>query len=249
MTDVGSVLSAAFADFGDHIGGYALAALAVMVVMIPVGMILAMVFYFQFSVGLFGGMMIPVFLAALLEQFIGGELPMLVLFVGELVVFALMVLLLLLLMGLVIAVTSPLGAGLNRLVAEHQAGRAELDFGGVFSRVTQDLVSVVVVNVLVLVPTLIGSMLFLLPGLVVTYFLQWAPLLVIHNRMKPLAAIKRSASLAMSQPGWQLPALGLCLAASFVGQYVPVLGTAFIVALTVRLHREAFGDADAPSPQ
>lgn len=201
--------------------------------------------------GMYGvGMLGTVALAALLGAFLGDVGAALGTMVGVLVTSVLSIVAPLLAFFLLISLATlplaPIQASLWRAVAAHQRGDTTLAVDHTLGTVAERPVASMVVTFLCTLLYLLGLS-FCGVGVLVTNFLFGsAPLLVALGGLGPIEALRTSARAALAQPNWHAMWTALGMGLRLASRYVPVLGTAAVMAVEVRVHRERFGDRPAP---
>ncbi len=244
LPPIGALFSETFDDLIKNIGPYVLAAVGFFVVVMPVGMVAGMIGMVGMYVVLFGG----IIGSAALGQAAGdSDVGGLITAVGSLGSFGLAFVAFAFFIAVSSAVGAPFGASLNRAIAAHQRGEGTLAFNSAFSTATQDIGSSLVVAALVAFAGLLGMLFCYVGALVPAVLFSFAPTMVALHRQGALAAFSRCARHAMANPGehvvWALVYLG----SAMVSAYIPVIGTAFLLALNVRAYRKVFGDGPEPA--
>jgi len=238
LPPVGPVFSETLTAFTRDLGPYALAGLGQLLVLLPVIFGVFIVAYAVIFVVAIGGVAGSAVIAD------RGSDSGAAVFTAAMV--AVMVLVSLGIAWVVNAILAPIFGSLYRAVACHQRGEQPLGFGSVFSSMGTHLVSGIVAMVLVTTLVLLGALFCYLPGLVVALFLTWTfPLAALHG-VGAFAALKRSVSHVRQHFKWHLGFFLYWLLISFVANNIPLIGPMFVVAFTVRVYREVFGDGDQP---
>jgi hypothetical protein len=240
--DLATLLSATMGDVVDHIGPYALGSLAFTVVSIPTVFVAIFGGYFLFFVVYAVGAVVSIGVG----DAVGGDAGEAIVGLGVIASLLLgMAAMFLAIMGAG-AIIAPVMAGYQRGIARHQRGDGPMDFMTPFQLASTDAVSVISTGFIVATLSLIGLMFCYVGIIPVIYACFFAAPLVSLHRMGPIAAITTSAKLAFGNVGWALPTMLVTMIVGMLAGYVPVLGTAFNVALHVRIHREVFGDGEEP---
>lgn len=239
LPSIGEVLNDAWQIFSRDLGPYAWAGFGQLVVLMPVVMVALIVIY--------GGMAL-VFVGAFMLQSAshaaagaeGGASA--VSWVAGLGVGTAMVVVL----SLLTCVAALSRASLERAVARHQRGEGPLGFSSAYDTITQDLWKVIGVTLLTVVLVMAGVILCYLPGLCVALALSAALPLVVLFRQAPMAAVRESFSLVRGNLVFFIKVYGVTILVGMIAANIPVLGPAFMMALTVRLYRQLLGDGETP---
>ncbi len=236
------LLSAALQDLMDNIGPYVLASLAQTVIVLPVVFVFIFVIYAVIGVGAVVGIGGMVALASV----VGDDYAGLVLGLGQLVMFFAMFLTIFAMAAGLGALLAPLSASLYRAVVKHQRGEGKLEFGSVFSTITENVGGVMMVQVGLSLAVMVGAMFCYVPGIAVAFLTAFAaPLVYVHGRT-PLEAVTIAVNHTKNHLAWHAIWFAMMLVVGIAASYVPILGPAFLLALQVRAYRELFGDGEEP---
>lgn len=237
------LLSAALQDLIDNLGPYVLASLAQTIIVLPIVFVFIFVIYAVIGVGAVVGIggMIGVASA------VGDEYAGLVMVVGQLLMFVLMFATILAMAAGLGGLLAPLTASLYRAVAKHQRGEGKLEFGSVFSTLTENVGSVIMVQLLLALGVSVGLMFCYLPGILFGFATAFAAPLVYIHRRTPLEAVTIAFNHTRDHIAWHAIWFGMMLVVGIAASYVPILGPAFLLALQVRAYREIFGDGEEPT--
>ncbi|WHP18394.1 hypothetical protein [Cellulomonas sp. ES6] len=153
----------------------------------------------------------------------------------------------LLVLAVVVLLSAFLQAGVIRASLEVANGR-RIEFGTFFR--FDDLGKVVVAVLLVGVGTAIGTLLFVLPGIVFAFFAQFTLFFVLDKGMAPVDALKASFTLVNRNLGTVVLLYLGVLAANAVGSFLCYVGQLvsfpFGLLATTYVYRRAQGDPVAP---
>jgi hypothetical protein len=241
LPDIGTLVSESFTDFTENLAPYVLGYLGVVVVSVPVTILLIIAIYFLMFVGMMAVMVVMVGAIAALGEDVGlvvGVFAELVGFMGLFVMFAAL--------GAVIrAFVAPFNASLYRAMAAQQRGEGDMEFGAAFQTIKQDIVPVVLVNVAYGMLIAVGLMMCYLPALLVPLCFGFADTLVALGRKTMGRAFAENFEHLKENPAWHGTYLAVSIGLMMVAQYIPILGTAFMVSLHVRTYRYLWGDPDS----
>jgi hypothetical protein len=251
--DLGKALNAAFADFSQHLGPYALGALILTAISVPIVFMLVIFGYVFLIVSMFGmygvGVMGTLALAALLRALLGDVGAALGTFVGVIVTSVLSIaaplLAFFLLISLATLPLAPIQASWWRAVAAHQRGETTLAVDHTLGTVAERPLASMAVTFLCTLLHLLGLCCCGVGVLVTNFLFGAAPMLVALGGLGPVEALRASARAALAQPNWHAMWTALAMGLRLASRYVPVLGTAAVTAIEVRVHRERFGDRAA----
>lgn len=236
------LLSAALQDLMDNLGPYVLASLAQTLIILPIVFVFVFVIYAVIGVGAVVGIGGMVGLASVVSDDYAG----LVLGGGQLLMFlAMFATIFAMAVGLG-ALLAPLSASLYRAVVKHQRGEGKLEFGSVFTTITENIGSVMTIHVGLTLMVGIGAMFCYLPGIALAFATAFAAPLVYVHRRTPMEAITIAMNHAKSHLAWHAIWFAMMLVVGIAASYVPILGPAFLLALQVRAYRELFGDGEEP---
>jgi uncharacterized membrane protein len=235
MPDVGALLKSTLDDFMKDIGPYAMAGLGYMLVMVPVMMVGLITFY--------AGLFAVIFASAAGAQASGSAdagaavsgLVMAGVGLGMVVLIA------------VLNMAFSLAHGsLLRAIHRHQRGEETLGIKAPFSTLGTRAGSTIAASLLAGLLTFGGFLLCVFPGFVVALLLFFTmPLVAIHG-LTAGAAVRQSIAVVRSNLGYHLILMLAIMVVGMIASYVPVVGPMFIVAMTVRVYREIFGDGEVP---
>lgn len=141
----------------------------------------------------------------------------------------------------------PFAASLYRAARDHVHG-VPLSFAAPFQTAGRDLGAAVAVTLTFGLLVGLGTLLFVVPGLIVAWLLMWAPPLVFLHRRSLGEALSGSVQLATRAPGWTLLLALLGVVASAIAGAIPVVGPILLVPVVVLLHARAFEAAFGEEP-
>jgi hypothetical protein len=221
------VIKEVTADFGSFL----LAGLGILIVGMGVG-IGGVVFIYG---GMFGGMMLGV---ALDNEELAGIGMLGGTMIGVL-----------LLVGIAVVVTAPLGASMQRAVWKYVTTGEKLTMAAPFSTATQDLANTYLHALLTAGIMMLALAMCYLPAFFVGALLIFAGPAVHVHRMSPIAAIRFSAGHVLQNTSWHLGFFGIAFVINIVLANVPLIGPmllSVIAPLYVLLaYKEIFG-VDGP---
>ncbi|MBN2799699.1 MAG: hypothetical protein JXX28_11180 [Deltaproteobacteria bacterium] len=224
LPPVTDLLMDTFADLRDNLVEYLLAALGMLLVMIPAMLVL----YGLMALGVVPG---------LLAQ----DEVMLVLGVYAGIFVALPVFALILLFPSV---------SLSRAAWHHVAEEEPLGISSPFSRLFEDVGSVLLLKLLLGVLTVVGLMMCYLPALLVAIATVFALPALIAHRLSPVAALKLSLEHTQRNLTWHLGFWGLGFVVTLVAGYIPIvgglLGMVFYQVYVMKGYKAVFGAGPEP---
>ena len=236
------LLSAALQDLMDNLGPYVLASLAQTLVVLPIVFIFIFVIYAVIGVGA----MVGVGAIIGIGSAVGEEYAGIVMIVGQLLMFFAMFVAIFGMAAGLGGLLAPLTASLFRAVVKHQRGQGALEFGSVFTTITENVGAVIMVQMLLAIGVLVGLMFCYLPGIAFGFATAFAaPLVFIHHR-SPMEAVTIALNHTKDNLTWHAIWFAMMLVVGIAASYVPILGPAFLLALQVRAYREIFGDGEEP---
>jgi uncharacterized membrane protein len=153
----------------------------------------------------------------------------------------------LLILAVIVLLSTFMQAGIIRAALEVANGR-RVEFATFFR--FDDFGTVVVAALLVGLGTAVGTLLFVLPGIVFAFFAQFTLFFVIDKRMSPVDALKASFTLVNRNLGTVVLLYLGVLVANAVGSFVCYVGQLVTFPLgllaTTHVYRRAQGEAVAP---
>lgn len=215
-------------DLLDNFVGYLLAGLGIMAVLLPVTLVL------------FGGGTVLGFLPFLLtgdEDMIG--LSILILYGVVLAS-----------IPVIVVVSMPLVASLERAGWHHLVDGEELGFGSSFSRMWPDLGKVLLAQLAVTFLAFVGVFFCYVGALAVAIATVFTLSAVVVHGLGVVDALKLSVNHFRKNPLWYLAFWGLGFVVLMVAAYIPfignVIGPVFYYMYVLRAYRHIFGDGEAP---
>ena len=236
------LLAGALQDLIDNLGPYVLASLAQTLIILPVVFVFIFVIYAVIGVGAVVGIGGMIGLASA----VGEEYAGIVMVVGQLLMFLAMFATIFAMAAGLGGLLAPLSASLWRAVAKHQRGEGKLEFGSVFSTVTENVGSVIMVQILLALGVSVGLLFCYLPGILFGFATAFAAPLVFLHRRTPLEAVTIALNHTRDHLTWHAIWFAMMLVVGIAASYVPIIGPAFLLALQVRAYREIFGDGEEP---
>lgn len=121
-----------------------------------------------------------------------------------------------------------------------------MSFGAAFRTAQTGAGSAAGVAVLVILLTLLGVVLCYFPALLVGLALVHAlPLVALHRR-GAWQSLGMSYQVVRQDLGFHASFYGILVLLHMICHNIPVVGTMFVLAFHVRVHRELFGDGEEP---
>jgi hypothetical protein len=241
---IGDLFNETVAEFSDNMSAYIMAGLGQVLVLVPVLIVGMFAIYFLMFGGMFGVILGGVGIGALLAEMVNEVLGISVIFASYLLSFLVPIVILMGGVGILITVLAPFNASLLRAVAAHQRGEKDIDIPGVFATLNQDLGNVIGVGILLGMLTVLGLSLCYLPALLVTLVLGFASARVALHRKGPFESLQTAASHFSAHISWYVTFGAVYIGLSMVATYVPILGSAFLLAFHTRAYRKVFGDGE-----
>lgn len=146
------------------------------------------------------------------------------------------------------AAIAPFLASFYRAARDHLHRRAQLTFSAPFRSLGQDVGSGILVTLAVGALVALGSMLFVLPGLILAWLLMWSLPLVFLHRRGVGEAFAASFDLARRDPGWTLLVALIGVGIVVIAGAVPVVGPMVMMPIGVLFHARAFEAAFGVEP-
>lgn len=247
LPDHGKLLTDTFVEFGDHIGPYLLAGLAQTVIIVPISIVAVFGVYVCAGAGGMGTFLVTAMLAEGFEESVGSDLGGLVPFVAAAVPIVVALVLLFVVIGALAAVMAPVTASMTRAVADHQRGEGQpLGFSAPFATAMQEPGKVITVALAQTAASLLLLPFCIVPVFLVALFTWFAPQMAALHEVSARESIALAMQHVRAHLTWHAIFLALMIGIGIAAANIPVVGPAFLVALSVRAHRELFGDGVEP---
>ena len=247
LPDHGKLLTDTFVEFGEHIGPYLLAGLGQTLILVPITFVGVFGIYVCAGVGGMGAFVAAAAIAEGLRESLGSDLGGLLSLVAVVAPIVVSAALLFLVIGAMAAVVAPVSASMVRAVAHHQRGEGDpLGLSAPFSTAMQEPGKVILVALVQAAAAFLLLPFCILPVLLVGLFSWFAPQLAALHEVSAREAVSFAARHVREHLTWHAIFFAMMIGLGIAAANIPVVGPAFLVALSVRAHRELFGDGVEP---